>query len=266
MQAFYRVSHFFIGGAFRVAWRVRAVGRENVPLTGKVILASNHLSFLDHFVTGAVVKRQLFFISKVQHFESKVKAFLFQRWGVIPLARGSGDRAAFDASLEVLRRGDAFIIYPEGTRSLDGRLHKGHSGVARLALMTKAPVVPVACVGTYENLPKGAAKPKFHKVEVRFGRPLDFSKFKGKQGDRAVLRRITDTVMAEIRALSGQDYVHEYQFNPEYVTGDHKAKATPGETPFAAPHGQRLPRRRGKDESARSRTRPKTRAKTGAAA
>jgi 1-acyl-sn-glycerol-3-phosphate acyltransferase len=222
MQPFYRVSHFLIGGAFRVAWRVRAVGRENVPLTGPVIIASNHLSFLDHFVTGGVLQRQLFFISKVQHFESKVKAFLFKRWGVIPLKRGSGDSEAFDRSREVLQRGDAFIIYPEGTRSLDGRLHKGHTGVARLALLTNSPVVPVACVGTFENLPKGEAMPKFHKVEVRFGRPLDFSKFRGKVDDRETLRQITDTVMSEIQALSGQEYVHEYQFNPEYATKERR--------------------------------------------
>ena len=229
MQGFYRVSYWTIGATIRALWRVRAVGRENVPLEGPVILASNHLSFLDHFVTGAVVKRQLFFISKVQHFESKVKSFFFKRWGVIPLARGSGDKAAFDASVEVLRRGDAFIIYPEGTRSLDGKLHKGHTGVARLALLTGAPVVPVACLGTFENLPKGKSFPKFGKVEVRFGKPLDFSRFQGKEEDKETLRRITDTVMQEIRALSGQEYVHEYQYNPEYVPKDGSKRRAPEE-------------------------------------
>lgn len=229
MHAFYLASYAVLSPLIRATWRVRRRGVEHVPRSGPVILASNHLSFLDHFVTGAAVRRQLFFISKVEHFESPVKRWFFRRWGVIPLKRGSGDEEAWNRSVEVLQRGEAFIIYPEGTRSLDGKLHRGRTGVARLALQTQAPVVPVACLGTFEALPKGKSMPRFNRVEVRFGPPLDFGHYAGRDGDPATCRRVTDAVMREIAALSGQEYVDEYQFNPEYATKEAQGEAKPAE-------------------------------------
>lgn len=212
---FYQASWWVTAPVFRGLWRLRVEGREHVPKKGAAILASNHLSFLDHFLLGTSVRRQIFYISKVQHFERPIRRWLFTRWGVIPLKRGEGDTEAFDRSLEVLRRGDLFAIYPEGTRSLDGKLHKGHTGVARLHLLTSAPIVPVAMLGTFEALPKGKSMPRLNKCGVRFGPALDFSADKDRLGDRATLRRVTDEVMRAIQKLSGQEYVDEYQYNPE---------------------------------------------------
>jgi 1-acyl-sn-glycerol-3-phosphate acyltransferase len=178
-------------------------------------LASNHLSFLDHFILGATTRRQIFYISKAQHFDKPVRRFFFTRWGVIPLQRGEGDKEAFQRSVDVLKAGHLYAIYPEGTRSLDGKLHKGHTGVARLHLLTGAPVIPVAMKGTFAALPKGKSVPKLKKCGVTYGKPLDFTKFKDQVDDRATLKRITHEIMMAIRDISGQEYVDEYQYNPE---------------------------------------------------
>lgn len=215
-MAFYHVSWVVAAPIFRTLWRMGVEGRKHVPKKGPAILASNHLSFLDHFILGSAIRRQIFYISKIQHFERPIRRRLFSAWGVIPLKRGAGDKEAFDKSAEVLQKGNLFAIYPEGTRSLDGKLHKGHTGVARLHLLTGAPIIPVAMIGTFEALPKGQSMPRFNRCRVKFGAPLDYTaQSKGKEGDRATLRWITDEVMAAIAALSGQEYVDEYQFNPE---------------------------------------------------
>ena len=212
---FYEASWWVVAPTVRAAFRARVEGRKNVPRKGAAILASNHLSFLDHFVLGASIRRQIFYISKAQHFDHPVRRFLFTRWGVIPLKRGEGDNEAFDRSVETLRAGNLYAIYPEGTRSLDGRLHRGHTGVARLHLLSGAPIIPVAMWGTFEALPKGRSVPRLKKCGVRFGAPLDFSRLAAQVEDRSTLRRITDDVMQAIASLSGQDYVNEYQYNPE---------------------------------------------------
>lgn len=212
---FYRASWSAVTPVVRVLFQMKVEGARNVPKKGAAILASNHLSFLDHVVLGASVPRQIHFISKDQHFQYPIRKFLFSSWGVIPLRRGEGDQEAFERSLHVLRAGKLFAIYPEGTRSLDGKLHKGHTGVARLALLSGAPVVPVAMMGTFEAFPKGAKVPKLRPCGARFGRLLTFESHAGGADDRAALRKITDTVMRAIRELSGQQYVDEYQFNPE---------------------------------------------------
>lgn len=214
----YTLGWFTIGTTMRLLFRARAEGRKNVPKKGAAILASNHLSFLDHFIVGAVIRRQIYFISKQQHFDRPLRRFFFKRWGVIPLQRGEGDKEAFQASVDLLKAGNLYCIYPEGTRSLDGKLHKGHTGVARLAAITGAPVIPVAMRGTFKALPKGRSVPKLVKCGARFGKPLDFSHLKGKEHDREAMRQATDEVMRAIQALSGQEYVNEYQFNPEVKT------------------------------------------------
>lgn len=205
----------------RPAFRVRVVGRKNIPKKGAAILASNHLSALDHVVLPMATRRTIVNISKSQHFTKPVKAWFFRQWGVIKLERGAGDQTAMDAARKALAEGNLFCIYPEGTRSLDGKLHKGHTGVARLALEMKVPVIPCAMVGTYEAKPKGGKMKLFTKTAAVIGEPMDFSKYWGMHNDREVCRKVTDEVMHALAKLSGQEYVDEYTYNPE-VPGYHR--------------------------------------------
>lgn len=215
-DVFWRASRLTIAPLIQATWRVKVTGRAHIPNEGPAVLASNHLSFLDHFILPLATWRPITFISKAQHFDHPVKAFFFKRWGAIPLQRGAGDQEALDRSVQVLREGGLFGIYPEGTRSLDGDLHRGRTGVARIALGGKAPIIPAAMMGTFEAMPKGKNLPRLKKLEVRIGPPIDVSPYYGQDDDRAVLRHITDEVMRAIQRLSGQRYVDEYQFNPEY--------------------------------------------------
>jgi 1-acyl-sn-glycerol-3-phosphate acyltransferase len=221
-KRFYKLSHAVLSPMIRGAWGIDASGLENIPDEGAAILASNHLSFLDHFVKPAVVERPIYFISKAEHFDVPVQAWLFEQWGVIPLERGEGDEEALDRAVQVLEEGNLFCIYPEGTRSLDGRLHKGHTGVARLALGVGVPVIPVGVQGTYEAMPKGTMMPSFPDVEVRYGEPLHFESLHGQQDDYDTCRKVTDEIMDAIQSLTGQAYVDEYQHNPEYVPAEHR--------------------------------------------
>lgn len=199
----------------RVAFRIKVQGRKHVPKKGAAILASNHLSALDHVVLPAVTRRSIKNISKAEHFRKPVKRFFMHHWGVIPIKRGSGDRGALETAKEVIRDGHLFCIYPEGTRSLDGKLHRGHTGVARLALELHVPVIPVAMVGTFEAYPKGGKLKLFRRTAAIVGEPLDLSEYWDRHDDRAVCRRVTDQVMHAIADLSGQEYVDAYQYNPE---------------------------------------------------
>ena len=227
-ERFYRASYLTVGPILRGMWRIHATGVHHVPEKGPAILASNHLSYTDHYFLPAVVPRQIFFISKAQHFDVPVQRWLFEQWGVIPLKRGEGDNEAFARSLEILGEGKLFGIYPEGTRSTDGKLHKGRTGVARLALMAKVPVIPVGMIGTDKVLPKGKNVPTFHKVTVHVGAPMTFEPFYGMENDRKACREITDRVMHAIRDLSGQEYAHEYAHNPEYGAKGGRERAGEG--------------------------------------
>jgi 1-acyl-sn-glycerol-3-phosphate acyltransferase len=215
---FYNLSWSVLAPTLRTMFKVKFAGRRNIPKKGPAILASNHLSFLDHAMVALGTPRQIHFISKSQHFDDPLRRYFFTALGVIPLKRGEGDKEAFERSVQVLKEGKLFCIYPEGTRSLDGKLHRGHSGVARLAAITKAPVVPAAMIGTFEAMPKGAARPRLVPVTVKYGKPVDLSAYHGKQDDRAAMREATDKVMHAIAELSGQEFVDEYQFNPEVKT------------------------------------------------
>lgn len=215
-ERFYRASQYTIAPVLRGLWRIHATGLHHIPDHGAAILASNHLSYSDHYFLPAVVPRQIFFISKAQHFDVPVQRWLFEQWGVIPLKRGEGDNEAFDRSLQVLREGKLFGIYPEGTRSTDGKLHRGRTGVARLALTARVPVIPVGMIGTDQVLPKGRSIPKLKKVRVSIGAPLTFEPFQGMENDRKACREVTDRIMHAIQDLSGQDYVPDYVQNPEY--------------------------------------------------
>src|SRR5688572_23818853 len=172
--------------AVRPTFRVKVVGRENIPKRGAAIIASNHLSALDHVVLPMATRRTIVNISKAEHFSKPVKAWFFRQWGIIKLERGKGDTAAMEAAKQALREGNLFCIYPEGTRSLDGRLHKGHTGVARLALEMRVPVIPCAMVGTFEAKPKGGRTKYFSKTAAIIGEPLVFAQHWGKQDDKAV--------------------------------------------------------------------------------
>lgn len=215
---FYEAAWFTITPFLRLGFRVDVDGQENVPDEGPGILASNHLSFLDHMLLPLATRRQIYYISKIEHFEKKFRGWFFRKIGVIPLKRGEGDQQAFERALETIRSGNLFAIYPEGTRSRDGNLHKGHTGVARLAYLTGAPVIPVAMLGTFEALPKGESMPKLAKCGVKVGQPIPVERDEEKAADRAALRETTDRVMKAIADLSGQEYVDEYQYNPEVPT------------------------------------------------
>lgn len=224
----------------RSGLRVKVVGRGNIPKTGPAILASNHLSALDHVVLPMATRRTIVNISKAEHFSKPLKAWFFRQWGVIKLQRGSGDQAALDAAKHALREGNLFCIYPEGTRSLDGKLHRGHTGVARLALELKVPIIPVAMKGTFEAKPKGGKLRLFTPTAAIVGEPMEFPQYWGMQDDKLVCRRVTDEVMHAIQRLSGQEYVDEYQFNPEVPT---HAKPQSATTPSEA-LGESAPQRK----------------------
>jgi 1-acyl-sn-glycerol-3-phosphate acyltransferase len=203
-----------IGPAVRVLFRPRAEGVEHVPASGAAILASNHLSAADWIFMPMSVRRRVTFLAKAEYFTgSGVKGFLqrafFSGAGQVPIDRTSASAAedAIQTGLGILRDGKLLGIYPEGTRSPDGRLFRGKIGVARMALQTGVPVVPVAMCYSHRKLPFGK---KITRVKVRFGEPLDFSRYEGLAGDRFVERSITDEIMYEIMTLSGQEYVDVY--------------------------------------------------------
>jgi len=203
-----------IGPAVRVFFRPRAEGVEHVPAGGAAILASNHLSAADWIFMPLSIRRRVTFLAKAEYFTGTgVKGFLqrafFSGAGQVPIDRTSASAAedAIQTGLGILRDGRLLGIYPEGTRSPDGRLFRGKIGVARMALQTGVPVVPVAMCYSHQELPFGK---KIMRVTVRFGEPLDFSRYEGLAGDRFVERSITDEIMYEIMTLSGQEYVDVY--------------------------------------------------------
>ncbi len=200
----------------RVLYGIKVEGLENLPKKGPAIIAANHLSFLDSFFIPLVVNyRKVTYLAKADYFKSWKTAWFFKMAGQIPTEREGGKKSeqALNTALRVLREGKLLGIYPEGTRSPDGKLHRGRTGVARLAVAAQVPIVPCGLVGTEQVMPKDAKLPKFFgrpKVLVRFGKPLDLSRYGGKERDRFVLRSITDELMYEIMLLSGQEYVDDY--------------------------------------------------------
>lgn len=207
-------------------------GTEHIPKKGAAIIASNHLSALDHLVLPAMTKRVVYNISKKEHFDHKIRGWAFKHWGVLRLDRGKGDTTALEKAKEIIRDGNLFCIYPEGTRSRDGKLHKGRTGVARLALETGAPVVPVAMLGTFAKKPpgqKGINKDKDLITGGRAGPPLTWPHLIGQHNDRDVCRKVTDEIMAAIHALSDQEYVDEYQYNAAYDRSKQQADEGDGE-------------------------------------
>ena len=235
----YWVLKAILTPVLRLLFKVRVEGAENVPADGPAILASNHLSFSDSIFLPMVLKRRITFVAKAEYFEKKKTAWFFRAVGQIPIKRegGSASQRALDSAMEVLQTGGVFGIYPEGTRSPDGRLYKGHTGVARLALKSGAPVLAVAMVGTREAQPIGQVKPIFGSpITLRFSKPMRFDRYADRADDPCVLRQITDEIMFELRALSGQEYVDRYAKRGEIVdvAGEAKVGSLPeAQTPTA---------------------------------
>jgi 1-acyl-sn-glycerol-3-phosphate acyltransferase len=200
----------------RSIYRIRVEGFENVPRNAGAVIAANHVSFLDSFFIPLVIKRRkMTYLAKADYFKSWKTSWFFKAVGQISCEREGGKKSeqSLQIALEVLRDGKLLGIYPEGTRSPDGRLHRGRTGVARLALASGAKVIPCGIIGSDEVMPKSARFPRLRgriEVTIRFGPPLDFSRYQGRERDRFVLRSITDELMYEIMRLSEQEYVDEY--------------------------------------------------------
>lgn len=215
---FYWVVKAILGPVLAVLWAPRAEGVENVPRHGPAIMVGNHLSFADHFFGPLPLPRKITFLAKSDYFTGKgIKGLLtrmfFSGVGQIPIDRSGGkaSEAALRTGLKVLKRGQLLGIYPEGTRSPDGRLYRGKLGVARLILEAQVPVVPMAMINADKIMPPGRTIPKLGiRPLVRFGEPLDFSRYVGMENDRLVLRAVTDEVMYALMELSGQEYVDRY--------------------------------------------------------
>jgi 1-acyl-sn-glycerol-3-phosphate acyltransferase len=195
-------------------YHIEVEGVENFPAEGGVIVVANHVSFLDSFFIPYALPRRVVYLAKSEYFESWKTAWFVKSLGMIPVKRNVREKAeaALITAAGVLEDGGILALYPEGTRSPDGKLYRGRTGVARLALRSKAPVVPVGLIGSREVMPKNAKLPKlWGHVTVRIGQPMSVDKYKDcPQGDRVAIRSMTDEIMAEILALSGQNYVDKY--------------------------------------------------------
>jgi 1-acyl-sn-glycerol-3-phosphate acyltransferase len=215
---FYWFLKWTLGASLRLIFRPKVVGVENVPTHGAAIIASNHLSFSDSFFAPLVIPgRKVTFMAKAEYFNRRGIKGTLSRWFFSGIGQLSVDRSGGKASasglstgLGVLEAGELLGIYPEGTRSPDGRLYRGRTGVARMVLEAGVPVIPCAMVNTDRLQPPGHLVPKVIRPEVRFGKALDFSRYKGMESDRLVLRAITDEIMYELMRLSGQQYVDIY--------------------------------------------------------
>jgi len=215
--AYFILKTFVLGPLLRVLFRPWVRGMENIPVAGPVILASNHLSFSDSIFLPLQSRRPVVFLAKSEYFTGKGLKGALTRWffkstGQLPIDRSGGkaSEASLNTGLRVLAQRQVLGIYPEGTRSPDGRLYRGRTGIARMVLESKAPVIPVAMIDTEKVQPIGKRLPRIRRIGIVVGTPLDFSRFDGMEGDRIVLRAVTDEIMYELRTLSGQEYVDVY--------------------------------------------------------
>jgi 1-acyl-sn-glycerol-3-phosphate acyltransferase len=210
-------KYVLLGPLLSLLGRPKVEGLEHIPSSGPVILASNHLAVMDSFFVPLVVRRRITFLAKSEYFTGTGLKGWLSRWfftavGQVPIDRSSADAAqgALNSAEKVLAQGKLLGMYPEGTRSPDGRLYKGKTGLGRLALQTGVPVIPVAMIGTNVVNPPGTTMLRFGRVTVRFGKPMDFSRFEGLAGNRFIERAVTDEVIYELMGLSGQEYVDIY--------------------------------------------------------
>lgn len=211
------MKHWVIGPLLTTVFRPWVTGLENIPRSGPAIVVSNHLSLVDSLFLPMMVDRQMAFLAKSDYFTGKgLKGWLIRFFmtssGQLPIDRSGGkaSEASLQAGLAVLAEGKVLAIYPEGTRSPDGRLYRGRTGVARMVLEAGVPVIPTVMIDTDKVMPLGSSLPKVHRVGVVIGAPLDFSRFQGMEGDRFVLRSITDEIIHEMHALGSQEYDDVY--------------------------------------------------------
>ncbi|MCU4184096.1 1-acyl-sn-glycerol-3-phosphate acyltransferase [Acidiferrimicrobium sp. IK] len=232
----YTLIKMVLAPILRLAYRIKVEGREHLPAQGPVILAANHVSFLDNLVIPLISPRRVTFLAKAEYFDDKRVAWFFRLGGQIPIKREGGSAAdrALASAREVLQAGGVLGIYPEGTRSPDGRLYKGRTGVARMALSCRAPVVPIGLHGTADAQPIGARFPRpFRTLTVAIGAPLRWDAEPGAEDDRDTLRRVTDEIVEAIAALSGQERVAHYAKRNCPDEPDTQAASTGSETPSA---------------------------------
>lgn len=245
------MKRIFLGPVLRTLFRPWVKGLDNVPADGPAIIASNHLSFSDSIFMPLMVPRPVIFLAKSEYFtgtglKGRLTALFFRLTNQLPMDRsgGAASAASLEAGMDVLTHGGLLGIYPEGTRSPDGRLYRGKVGVARLALQARVPVIPVAMIGTDKVQPIGKRLPSIRRIGMIFGAPLDFSRYHEMSDDRLIQRSVTDEIMYELMRLSGQEYVDEYAAvvklrlagkgpAPAAASG----KSQPGEVP--ADEGQR---------------------------
>lgn len=211
------VKNLVAGPIVGMILRPWVIGVENIPQTGGVIMASNHLSFIDSILLPLYMRRRITFLAKSDYYTARGPAGWFFKTfltatGMLPIDRSGGkaSEASLQTGLGVLARGEVLGIYPEGTRSPDGRMYRGRNGIARMILDGHVPVVPVAMIDTEQVMPIGRKLPRIRRVGIVIGKPLDFSRFVGLKGDRFILRSITDEIMYELDRLSGQEYVDVY--------------------------------------------------------
>jgi len=224
------MKNLVAGPILKTVFRPWVTGLENIPKTGGVIIASNHLSFIDSVFLPLVLDRRIFFLAKSDYFKGRglkgwaTKTFM-NGTGMLPIDRSGGkaSEASLNTGLKVLHDGEVLGIYPEGTRSPDGKLYRGRTGVARMILEGNVPVVPVAMIDTEKVMPIGTKIPKVQRIGIVIGEPLDFSRFAGLESDRFILRSITDEIMYELNRLSGQEYEDIYASSAK----DRLAKAAP---------------------------------------
>jgi 1-acyl-sn-glycerol-3-phosphate acyltransferase len=216
-MAYFILKSLILGPLLRMLFRPWVRGAQNIPSTGAAILASNHLSFSDSIFLPLQTRRPVVFLAKSEYFTGKGLKGALSRWffkstGQLPIDRSGGkaSEASLNTGLKVLAQGQLLGIYPEGTRSPDGRLFRGRTGIARMVLEAKVPVIPVAMIDTEKVQPIGKRLPRIRRIGIIIGEPLDFSRFTGMEGDRIVLRAITDEIMYELMKLSGQEYIDVY--------------------------------------------------------
>jgi 1-acyl-sn-glycerol-3-phosphate acyltransferase len=219
-----------ISPVFRLCWKVEVTGLENVPTTGPAVLCPNHLAAIDSFMLPAVLNRRVIYVGKAEYLDDWKTRWLFPALGMIPIDRRGGDHAAgaLDAASSVLEGGGLFGIYPEGTRSRTGKLYKGHTGAARLAVETGAPIIPVGLIGTDDIQPVDVAVPRlFRQAEVRIGCPISVERYLQRIGDHVLYRELIDEVMFEIQAMTGQEYVSMYAKDAQRAAEATSAVPTP---------------------------------------
>ncbi|MGW1819389.1 lysophospholipid acyltransferase family protein [Streptomyces sp. NPDC002125] len=229
---YYVLKYVVLGPLLRLVFRPRIEGLEHIPDDGAAIVAGNHLSFSDHFLMPAILRRRITFLAKAEYFtgpgiKGKLTAAFFHSIGQIPVDRSGKEagQAAIREGLGVLGKGELLGIYPEGTRSHDGRLYKGKVGVAVMAIKAGVPVIPCAMVGTFEIQPPGQKVPSIKRVTIRFGEPLDFSRYAGLEDQKAAIRAVTDEIMYAILGLSGQEYVDEYAVKAKAAQAEQSKKS-----------------------------------------